>query len=169
MELYVLGSYEANCGGCDTIQPFDEIPALIKEYMSHPHPTILVYEGLLISHSIGRIGELVKQYGRRHIMAFLDTPLEVCLQRVDARRAERGVGPLLDNTNIVKDYKAVQRARERAIQMGFHVADINHAAPFNQVEALLESLHQLALAPEMDNGTGDGPPRVRARTPEALD
>jgi thymidylate kinase len=102
-------------------------------------------------------------------MAFLDTPLETCLTRVDARRAARGDGPLEDQSNIIKDFKAVQRARQRAVQMGFRVVDIDHNQPFNQIEALLDALRQLALTPTVDNGTGEGPPRVRATTSQTVD
>jgi hypothetical protein len=142
-DLYVLGDYRGICGGCDTIQPFADILPLITYVMNKTVPSILVYEGLLISHSIGSIGDLVKPYGQRHVMGFLDTPLEVCLERVKGRRLERGQLAPLNPENTTKDHASVARCHARASQQGFHTVSINHEDAISQSLGILHGLSEV--------------------------
>lgn len=87
--LFVVGSYENTCGGCDAIGTQDEICSRVRRYGQGQH---LLMEGLLMSHLYSRYKALAEEMQPiPYIWAFLDTPLEVCLERVVARRAERGV------------------------------------------------------------------------------
>ena len=52
-DVFVLGPYTAQCGGCDRIQPYDLIPRLIEKYAVQGH---LIFEGALISTCWGAIG-----------------------------------------------------------------------------------------------------------------
>jgi hypothetical protein len=156
-ELFVLGDYRGQCGGCDTIQPYDHILPLISWVMERQEPSLLVYEGLLISHSIGRIGELVKPYGARHVMGFLDTPLDVCLERVRSRRLERGQLAPLNPENTTKDHNAVHRCRLRAEQQGFTVRTIDHTSAISQSLEILRDLSESVLSPVLDNGKRKDP------------
>jgi hypothetical protein len=151
-ELFVLGDYRGQCGGCDTIQPFKDILPLISMVMERTEPSVLVYEGLLISHSIGTIGELVKPYGHRHVMAFLDTPLEVCLERVKSRRLERGQLAPLNPENTTKDHGSVARCKERALQQGFTVRTLRHEDAISQSLEILSGLCQYVRATPLDTG-----------------
>jgi len=84
--VYVLGSYENQCGGMDTVQTQDEICNLIRKYAAKGH---VLVEGLLMSHTFGRYASLDRELhakGIHFIWAILDTPLELCLQRVTERR-----------------------------------------------------------------------------------
>lgn len=88
--LYVVGSYKNTCGGCDGIKTQDEICDRVRTFASQGD---VVFEGLLISHLYSRYlnldREMAKLHGQKTIWAFLDTPLELCLERVKARRDER--------------------------------------------------------------------------------
>jgi hypothetical protein len=84
--LFVVGSYENTCGGCDAISTQDEICDRVRAYASLGH---VMMEGLLMSHSFARYAALDRELhaqGHHCIWGFLDTPLEVCLDRVRARR-----------------------------------------------------------------------------------
>jgi hypothetical protein len=85
--VFVLGSYENNCGGMDTVGDAEEAMLLVHNYESQGH---VIHEGLLQSTYYGAMGKDSQRYGDRYIYAFLDTPLELCLERVVARRAKNG-------------------------------------------------------------------------------
>ena len=123
-DLIIFGSYATNCGGCDTIPSVHIVAELLRKYMERPD-TLIFYEGLMISHMIGTVGEAAKPYGIRHMMGFLDTPLPVCIARVEQRRLEQGnTKPFDPNRTLVKDYKAVKRAYENADAQGFYTFPI---------------------------------------------
>lgn len=103
--IYVVGSYENACGGCDTIQPYSEIWPLIKEYAGYGH---VIFEGALVSSSYGNIGRATEVYGDKCVFAFLDTPLEVCLQRIKQRREAKGNFKPLDPKNTEHKYNSVK-------------------------------------------------------------
>lgn len=129
-----LGSYETACGGCDTIPSVHIVAAMLKEILDAHGEGIVFYEGLMISHMIGTVGAAVKPYGPRHVMAFLDTPLHVCISRVVKRRIQRGnEKPFDPNRTLVKDYKAVQGARLNAARQGFTVIDIDYKLAVEEV------------------------------------
>ena len=87
--VYVLGSYEQTCGGMDRVQKQDYICNLILKYAVQGH---VLVEGLLMSHTFGRYASLDREMhkqGIHYVWAFLDTPLELCLERGTARRETR--------------------------------------------------------------------------------
>lgn len=146
--LFVFGSYATECGGCDTISDYKTIiPELLPRYA--PLGDIL-YEGMLISGTYGSIGPvLAAMETAGHgpaIFAFLDTPIEVCLERVRARRVARGDLRELDPSNTVSKYKAILNAKKRvsAPPLSHRVVDIDHRDAEAQVLALL-GLPNIAL------------------------
>lgn len=87
-QLAVIGHYETPCGGCDTIPSLDEIYRLVRQ--SHEQGHDVLFEGLLISSEINRSQALHDDGLPFHILQ-LDTPLQLCLDSVNARRrAKRG-------------------------------------------------------------------------------
>jgi hypothetical protein len=117
--LRVVGAYKNTCGGCDGIQLQDEICRLVHEAASSGAD--VVFEGLLISHLFSRYRDLDRELasrGQHTIWAFFDTPLEVCLDRVRARRDERAAtkgkvaGPL-DVTNTTNKWYDMRRVFEK--------------------------------------------------------
>lgn len=137
--IAVLGSYEAVCGGMDTVSDINEAADMILKYANDKRFDIVFYEGLFISHMIGTVGAAVKPLGERLTLAYLDTPLEECIRRVNERRHARGQGTLEDPSNIVKDHRSVARCRNRCIQEGFRVVDLPHADPLPVVLKHLKS------------------------------
>jgi hypothetical protein len=85
--LYILGAYETPTGGCDGIPTQDDICNLVREWA--PKGNVL-FEGLLISGLFRRYNDLADELEDHHfIFGFLDTPLQKCIDRTLARRAER--------------------------------------------------------------------------------
>jgi len=102
LELRVLGRYATQCGGCDGIKTQAEIKERIMRWEDSYN---LILEGILVSHTYGPWNEFAVD--RNWHFRFLNTPLDVCIDRVNARRAEKGKAPLEDPKNIVRDHKRI--------------------------------------------------------------
>lgn len=91
-EVVVLGSYENVCGGMDTISDKEDRLALIKNACKPNR--IIFFEGLITGKTYGQIGHISEQHVKsgkgRWLYTFMDTPFDVCSDRVMARRAEAG-------------------------------------------------------------------------------
>ncbi len=146
-ELAVLGPYETACGGCDAIQPFKDILEYLNGALANDCDVL--FEGALVSTTYGSVGELLQGYargGESVYFAYLDTPIEKCLERVRLRRAARGVTAPLDPKNTVSKVHAIEATRARVIaeaangplgSRNIAVATIDHTRAVQQVLALL--------------------------------
>lgn len=81
--LAVIGHYETDCGGCDTITSMDDIYNRVRA--SHALNMDVLYEGLLISADANRVIALHTDRFPIRVVA-LSTPLEECLASVNHRR-----------------------------------------------------------------------------------
>lgn len=135
--IFVLGSYEATCGGMDSITSVDEQIRLIHTYAEVGH---VVYEGLLMSTYYGRLGAAVERYGSDHIWAFMDTPIETCIERVKRRRLEAGNTKPLNEDNTRARTKSIASLRNKLRHKVATIVDIRHDQPAG--EQLLNLLEQ---------------------------
>jgi hypothetical protein len=103
---YLLGPYQTACGGCDAIQPYDALVELIQKYAPRGH---VVFEGALISDCYGRIGEFLENVNST--VAFLDTPLEECLRRIQSRREARGDTRPFNKTNTINRHERIKKLK----------------------------------------------------------
>jgi hypothetical protein len=108
--LWVLGSYESVCGGLDTCDA-DTCVDLVSRYGSKGDNVF--YESMIASGFYGRMGKVSEQWGPHHIFAFLTTPIEVCIERTEQRRRDRGDLRPLDPVNVIDKDLAMQRLIER--------------------------------------------------------
>jgi len=87
LPLMLIGSYETACGGTDSINTQEEIGDRIEaSYRAGYH---VMAEGLLMSKSgpKGHISPRMRDLGNGSTwFAFLDTPVELCVERVLQRR-----------------------------------------------------------------------------------
>ena len=81
--LALVGHYETDCGGCDTIANMDEIYDNVRK--AHTAGMDVLYEGLLISADANRVIALHTDGLPVRVIA-LNTPLDVCLDSVNHRR-----------------------------------------------------------------------------------
>jgi hypothetical protein len=86
-DLAVVGHYETDCGGADTITDYDDLFNLIRE--GAKYRLDVLFEGLLISGDVKRTAELhrwaLEQQNELHVIA-MQVPIEECLDSVNARR-----------------------------------------------------------------------------------
>ena len=118
--VYVLGPYVTGSGGCDSIQPYELIPELIKKYATMGH---VVFEGIIVTSVYGQVGTLMEQWKKQSVFLFLDTPLEVCLARVEARRGGKGRDERLIK-NVTGKYNSALRVKERVLADGIMRAEV---------------------------------------------
>lgn len=102
----LLGHYEGTaCGGCDTIGSaravFDLIGSVLNQGVEH-----VVCEGLLLSEDTKWTLQLSEVR-----CIFLNTPLKVCLQRIQERRRQAGNDTPLNPSNTTNRVSVIERAR----------------------------------------------------------
>lgn len=122
--LIILGSYEKVCGGCDTISSVQEVADLLGQYMTNLENGIVFFEGLMISHMLGTVGKAQMELPGKHYLAFLDTPLDVCIDRVIKRRTARGDVREFNSRNVTVDHPRVISSKNRAVRLGYNVLDV---------------------------------------------
>jgi adenylate kinase family enzyme len=137
--VIVLGPYVSACGGLDCVPNVDDHMRMIKTYASHGN---VFYESLLGSEYYGRIGKFTEQYGDEHVFAFLDTPIEVCIERVKKRREEAGNKKPLNEANTRGRIVKIERLKHRLIHE-FHrrVENIDHTDAVSQVYKLFRNFN----------------------------
>lgn len=112
--VYVLGPYHlTQCGGCDSIIPFDLIPKLIEQYAAKGH---VVFEGVIVGSIYGQVGTLMERWGKDSVGLFLSTSQEECIRRVQARRDGRSDGRVFNPKNLMTKFGAVQSVRKRMLK-----------------------------------------------------
>jgi hypothetical protein len=85
LDAFIVGSYDVKSGfggGCDLLFP-DEVEKRVKTFNDRHRCVIL--EGLLVSHTFERYKNLALEVPG-YVFCFLDTPISVCEERVQARR-----------------------------------------------------------------------------------
>lgn len=153
--IYILGSYETACGGCDTIDNVAEVAELLRllmtnddnpgEFFTVSKSGIVFFEGLMISHMLGTVGAMQMKLGsRNNILAFLDTPLDKCIEHVMTRRMLRKDERPFDPKNVIKDHPRVLSCRANAIKGDYTVVDVPWQ---NSIATVLEDLSILTKDP----------------------
>lgn len=112
--LGVIGHYETPCGGCDTIAEMDRIFDLVRK--TDDAGMNVLFEGLLISADVNRTAALHEE-GRHMLVVALSTPIDVCIESVNARRRARNpdLGPVKEKNTISK-FRGVQKSMDRLHQ-----------------------------------------------------
>jgi shikimate kinase len=127
--IYILGTYNSQCGGCDTLKADEQIE-LIHRCAPLGH---VFYEGLLGSEYYGRLGEASERYKDDHIFAFLDTPIELCIHRIKERRFLKGNLKPLNEDNTRGRIRKIETLKRKLEFMGRKVVTINHENAIPQV------------------------------------
>jgi adenylate kinase family enzyme len=130
-KLYVIGSYENTCGGTDGINTQEEIAE--RALAAHPRGHVLL-EGLLLS-KVGPNAITTKMLAptNSYVAAYIDTPLQTCLDRVQARRLERGDERPFNPENTISAFKSTFAACKNLHELGtVKVVTIDHTDAFNQ-------------------------------------
>lgn len=109
----VLGRYETDCGGCDTIATQQEIEDRAEFYAQHGDYHV-IFEGLLLSTIFDRWLKFAKRnedLGCRFI--YLTTTPEECVEAVRARREASGNTRKFDPQLTIDKCRGIQRQIEK--------------------------------------------------------
>lgn len=152
----IVGRYETDCGGCDTIKTQDEIAQRVNHFSTRG---AVVFEGLLISVLHSRYRDMARGFNDIHkrtenytlpllgketttfppfIFAFLDTPLDVCLARVEERRARKGNTKPFNPQNTIDKWHTCQVVADKFEADGLPVVWLDHTNPLPQLQDLLK-------------------------------
>lgn len=134
----IVGRYETDCGGCDTIKTQDLVVERVKRQAHFGH---VVFEGVIVGDIYGRWKVLSDEYPPgTFVFAYLDTPLELCLQRVAARRERSGKDPTDFNATLVEQkYNNTIRQKAKAEREGATVVTLHHDNDVKELAKLLET------------------------------
>ncbi len=136
--VYVVGKYDNTCGGTDAISTQAEIAEKVIKAHALGH---VIYEGALVSSSglSGQVTQAVHGTGC-DVYAFLDTPQELCIERVKARRLAAGNTKEFDPKNLIDKFISVNRCYHNLRNEGsFDVRLIDHTEPHS---ALLDIIRE---------------------------
>lgn len=128
----ILGSYETECGGMDTIGNKEEIRALLHNCVDSLPNEVIIFEGLITGKTYGYIGELSERKEQKGswIYAFMDTPFDICVDRVNQRRTARGTDtPVSAERTMRPTYKSCLSVKARALKEGHQILNIPHTLP----------------------------------------
>lgn len=93
VDVYVLGKYDNVCGGMDTISDKEDRFSMVQDLSESNPKAIVFFEGLITGKTFGALGDLSVAHQALNIpwlYAFMDTPFDVCVDRVLMRRARAG-------------------------------------------------------------------------------
>lgn len=116
VRVVVLGSYAATCGGMDSISDKEDRLALLKKHCRDG--SIIFYEGLMTGKTYGAMGQISEQHVKkgkgRWLYAFMDTPFDVCSERVlERRRAAGNDAPFDPERTMRSTFNSCQHLAEK--------------------------------------------------------
>lgn len=126
-DLTVLGHYESQCGGCDTIGSARQVYDALQEVDAD----IVLCEGLLLSEDV----KWSSQLRDLHVL-FLTTSLERCLSQIQQRRKSVGNDKPLNAANTTNRVAVIERARLKLLALG---VDCRRCSP-NQAKRIILKL-----------------------------
>jgi hypothetical protein len=137
-DLYLIGDYSRpGCGGTDTIPTYIVTMEMVNYFVKYGH---VLYEGLLLSTYYGAPGKLTERYGDNHLFAFLDTPADLCVERVRSRREAAGSKNKFDPQLTLDKHSTIERLKTRVRAMGRRVVELDHAKqPALQLKGLYDA------------------------------
>lgn len=137
IETAVVGKYTTDCGGCDGIKTADEVVRRVKLFHGSEGVKNVVLEGILVSHTFARYSALAKGLEDYRFL-FLDTPMEVCIARVQSRRLARANRKPFNPRNLVKDWHCIWgKVRVKCQEAGHKVVVVSWQNP---VDVVLEQM-----------------------------
>lgn len=162
VDALVVGSYRTACGGLDGVPDFatsfaalDGAVKLCRDRPVSEHQAIIC-EGVLASTVWGSWGAYAEQSQSdgcdvEFAFCYLDTPLEVCLERI--RRRQEAAGKVRDiKSEMVADkIKAIAATRLKAIAAGALVYDLPWEEPEYTLRGIITNAWEEA---EVDGGHG---------------
>lgn len=136
-KLFLVGAYENACGGCDGIPDTAFSRKLIAEYARKGYHVL--FEGLIMATLYQRNLKLMRELKQPFAMAFMDTPLRVCISRVEKRRKRAGNDKPLDPKNTADKFYVFQRMLGRAVRDRAHPEYISYKKATEELLQLFQT------------------------------
>jgi len=138
--IYVLGKYTTACGGCDQIPTQQEAADRAVHYHQDGH---VLMEGLLASAAgpAGAVTMTIQATGEA-VFAILNTPVDLCIERVKARRLARGDERPLNEKNTRDKWTQTRSTASALFKLGYDVRPIDHTKAFDDVLAIFQEAEQ---------------------------
>lgn len=134
--LFVLGKYKtAVCGGLDSSFSYggaaDDLLLCIDKLAGQGH---VCCEGVIAITSYGhdrmtRFADKLKRKSHRMIFAHIDTPAELCVERVKQRRRESGNQKPFDPEKLLDKYQSILKSQEQLLKAGYDARILPHEEP----------------------------------------
>lgn len=139
--LFILGPYQhGRSGGADHFKGFESVIHLLNKYNPKGH---VLFECIIMAGVHGKVGTYMEQLGKDAAICFMDTPLEICIERVLARRQLIGNDKEFNPTNLTNKFQAILSLRSRSIAHGkISVLDISCDEGPNQILEYLAKEHE---------------------------
>lgn len=136
--IALLGDYKpstATTAGCDRIKTQEAVKYGLATVAADENVKVVLFEGVVVS----TIFEPWKKWARAHggmVWAFLDTPLKICLDRIQMRNGGKPI-----NEELVKDkIDSIGRARQKARIDGERVVDLRWENADEDLARLIEGV-----------------------------
>jgi hypothetical protein len=134
--LFVLGKYKtAACGGLDSSFSYggaaDDLLLCIDKLAGQGH---VICEGVIAITSYGfgrltRFADKLKRKGHHMIFARIDTPAELCVERVKRRRVEAWNPKPFNPDGLLHKYESILKSQEKLKQAGYDARILPHEDP----------------------------------------
>ena len=136
--VVVLGSYERPSGGCDGISPLSKVfEDVLKKHNESVH---VIFEGLLVSRSKGRVIDLWDSLGQKDLhIIHLTTSLEDCLKGIGERRIKKGNTDPLNPARTVDTYNRVMQITSDLETLGIPTHYLSRDLVLPKIQELLEA------------------------------
>jgi hypothetical protein len=150
LDVLVVGSYRTACGGLDAVPDFettfkalDGAITIMRGQGKAPEQAIIA-EGVLASTVWGSWGayaaELPARLDAQVAFCYLDTPLEVCLERIKGRQRAAGKEREIKTKLVSDKILAIQATRRKAIEAGHLVYDLPYLIADTALFAIISDL-----------------------------
>jgi predicted ABC-type ATPase len=138
--LAIIGDYTpaaagSTTAGLDRIKTQAAAKAVAELVGRDPEVKAVLFEGVVVSTIYGPWQEWSKANGGM-IWAFLDTPLEVCLKRIQ----ERNGGKPIKEDQVADKHRTIARVREKALAAGEAVVVLRWETPREDLMTLINEL-----------------------------
>lgn len=132
--IFIPGSYVTPTGGCDTIKDISQVFSIVREHYDTGNN--VVFEGLFCMNQT-RAPQLAAQVGKDYHVLQLTTPLAVCMESINTRRAERGAGKLVNKKNTEDNYRRAVNFCATMREAGARVHKVSREEGLSKIIELL--------------------------------
>lgn len=140
--IYFVGSYEVMSGGADHVMKhfggLDNVDQLVRDFAGKGH---VIFEGFIVSGLFSRFYKLSKELGGI-VFCYMDTPLEVCLERIEQRNKEKTAASgrikgSVGTKHVEQKFIEAERTRRKFKEAGERTVMVNHRRPMRAIYKVL--------------------------------